>query len=731
MNDISFPRTQRAGIGEAPSGELAAGDPAVAQPLVWRYLRLAKRWKWLVIGSTSTALILGLIVTLLMTPRYTAYATVEIQREGDRVVNVQGVEPEAAPMDQEFYQTQYGLLRSATLAQRVATDLRLYDDPVFFEMFGKSEIADDLRDSGQSVNTGGRNERIREAAEVLLKNVTVDPERLSRLVSVSFTSPDPELSARVVNAWTKLFIETSLGRRFEATAYARDFLEDRLAQLRQRLQDSERALVRYATNQRIINIPSNVQGGASVERPLVAEDLAVLNQELNSATGARVAAESRLRGNGGLTIEALSNQAISDLRARRATVAAERARMLAQFEPEYPPAQALEQQIAELDRSLAREETRVRETLQNNYAAAARRESALRARVKGLETDLMNLRGRTIQYNIYEREVDTNRQLYDALLQRYKEIGVAGGVGVNNISVVDPALVPEEPSSPNVIINLLLAGILGAAVGVGLALLFDQADEAISDPRDLAAKLKLPLLGTIPKAHELDPIADLEDPKSEMVEAYLSVQARLAFTTEHGVPRTLAITSTRPGEGKSTTALALARTLSRTSRSVIIVDADMRSPSQHEMLGLENDRGLSNYLSGTDDLSSLIQVGGNGGLSLISAGPTPPNAAELLTSERLTQLISELASRYDHVIMDAPPVMGLADTPLIASRVEGCIFVVEAHKTRATMAQVALGRLQSSTAKIVGGLLTMFDTRRADFGYEYGYGYGERNTSSA
>ncbi len=708
-------------------------EPAAAHSFVWRYLRLAKRWKWIVIGSTSVALILGLVVTLLMTPKYTASATLEIQRQGDRVVNMQGVEPEAGPVDQEFYQTQYGLLKSQTLAQRVATDLRLYDDPAFFEMFGKTKVADELRDGGRGINARGRNDRIREAAELLLDNVSIDPERLSRLVSVSFTSPDSALSARVVNAWTRLFIETSLGRRFEATAYARDFLEDRLAQLRERLQDSERALVRYATNQRIINIPSNVQGGAAVERPLVAEDLAVLNQELNAATAARVAAQSRLRGNGGSTVEALNNQAISDLRTRRATLSSDRARMLAQFTPDYPPVKALDQQIAELDRSLAREEARVGETLQSNYAAATQREGALRARVENLQGELMNLRGRTIQYNIYEREVDTNRQLYDALLQRYKEVGVAGGVGVNNISIVDSALVPEKPSSPNLIINLLLAGIFGAAVGVGLALLFDQADEAISDPRDLAAKLKLPLLGTIPKAHDLDPMAELEDPKSEMVEAYLSVQARLAFTTENGLPRTLAVTSTRPGEGKSTTAFALARTLSRTGRSVILVDADMRSPSQHEMLNLENDRGLSNYLSGTGDLSSLIQTGINGGLTLLSAGPMPPNAAELLTSDRLAELVIELASKYDHVILDAPPVMGLADTPLIASRVEGCIFVIEAHKTRATMAQVALARLQSATTKVVGGLLTMFDTRRADFGYsyEYGYGYGDRDTETA
>jgi len=491
-------------------------------------------------------------------------------------------------------------------------------------------------------------------------------------------------------------------------------------------------LVQYAANQRIIRIPS-AQGGGAVERSIVAEDLSALNEEFNTAVGARVAAQSRLQANGGTTNEGLTNQAISDLRMRRATLSSDRAKLLAQFEPDYPPAQALADQIAEIDRAIAREEARVRSTLQATYAAAAARENALGGRVRGLEVELLDLRRREIQYNIYQREVDTNRQLYDALLQRYKEIGVAGGVGINNISVVDAAKVPEEPSSPKLIINLLVAALVGAGAGVALALLLDEADDAISDPRELESKLGLPLLGTIPKSGDEDPLLDLEDPKSPLVEAYLSAQTRLVFTTDHGVPRTFAVTSTRPGEGKSTTAYAIARTLARTSRKVIIVDADMRSPSQHSIFGLENSRGLSNFLSGTEDLGTLIHTHSTNGLALMTAGPTPPNAAELLTTDRLDQLLSQLVSTFDHIIIDSPPVMGLADTPLISSRVEGCVFVVESHKTRASMAQVAIGRLQSSAGRVLGGLLTKFDAKRADYGYgyEYGYGYGGSDAKAA
>jgi len=728
MNDLTFDNR----IAEDQAGP-AGGverDARNGQPMLMRYLGIVKRWKWLLIGAVVIGAIVGLIVTLLMTPQYSAATTLEIQREENRIVNVQGVEPETGPVDLEFYETQWGLLRSRTLAERVATELRLYSNAAFFEMNGANELAEEVRQSGRRPPAANvRRERVRTAASILLKNLEVAPERLSRLVVIRYTSPDPEFSSRVANAWSRSFIEISLERRYEATSYARGFLEDRLEQLRQRLQESERDLVAYASDERIINVPTATTTGedvATTERPLIAEDLSTLNRALNEAVAARVEAQSRLRGEGGSTTEALTNQAISDLRSRRAGLAAEYARMTAQFEPSYPPARALGDQIAELDRAISREEARVRSTLQSTYSAAVAREEMLRQRVNGLESQLLDLRGRTIQYNIFQREVDTNRQLYDALLQRYKEIGVAGGVGVNNISIVDPAEVPNAPSSPNLILNLLVSIFIGGLIGAALALALEQIDETISDPRELDAALGLPLLGTIPNSEEDNPTEELDDPKTPIVEAYLSALTRLAFTTEHGVPRTLAVTSTRPGEGKSTTAYALARQLARTSRRVVLVDGDMRSPSLHQMFGQANDRGLSNFLAGDDDVGSMLHAQPNRP-SILLAGPMPPNAAELLTGDRMAKLLRELTARFEHVIVDAPPVMGLADTPLIGSMVEGVVFVVESHETRTSLARVAVGRLKDSNARILGALLTKFQAQKAQYGYgyDYGYGYGE------
>lgn len=693
-------------------------------PLLTQYFRILLRWKWLILGLTLAGLILALIATLLTTPRYTATSTIEISRESDRVLEVEGVEREATTADLEFYQTQYGLLRSRSLAERVARDLRLTRDQAFL---AAHDIQLDAPTGGE--DRAARERRLlSEVAHALLENVGISPIRASRLVTISYTSPDPALSARIANHWGQAFIQSNLERRYEATSYARKFLEGRLEQLRQRLQESERNLVAYAGQQRIINLPGTAAGpdgtGGTPERSLEVEDLAALNARLADATADRIRAESRLATAAGSAPESLSNNGLSSLRQRRAEVAADYAKLMAQFEPDYPPAKALASQLAQLDRSIAREEGRVGTSLRGNYEEAVARERDLTARVAGLKSSLLDLRRRSIQYNIYQRDVDTNRQLYDGLLQRYKEIGVAGGVGTNNVSRVDEAEIPTRPSEPRMLVNLLIGLLAGLGVGALAALALEQIDEAITDPTDVEANLHLPLLGVIPNAGDQDVVEVLADRKSDLAEAYLSVQTNLEFATASGVPRSFSVTSTRPAEGKSSTAYALAVSLARLKRSVLLIDGDMRSPSVHHIHGIGNTRGLSNFLAGSDDLSDFIFATNQEGLSVIPSGPQPPNAAELLTGRRLEQLIDRLLERFDHVIVDSPPVMGLADAPLIASKVAGTIFAVESHGTRARLARIAIGRLSAAHSHLIGIVLTKFESRGARFGYGYGYDYG-------
>lgn len=709
--------------------------PVDAGPsIIEQYLRMVMRWRWVILAAVVGSVLLGLVVTLLMTPQYTAASTIEISRESDQVTNIEGVEREASVADQEFYQTQYGLLRARSLSERVATELRLVDNPEFFEMFDSDEDGPAFRVENGRFPAEGRALRVREAGELLLDNVGIEPTRLSRLVDISFSSPDPTFSARVANAWAEQFIKTNLERKIQATSYGRDVLQEQLAEYKKRLDESQRQLVGYASSQQIINLPAQgaADGTTTQERSIVADDLATLNAALNDATADRIAAEAKFRqsGRGGSSVEALRNDTINKLRQRRAELAAEYKQLMVRFEPGYPQAQAIQSQIDELDRAIGREESRVSTSVQSEYRQALAREQALAQRVNALKGDYLDLRRRSIQYNIFQQEVDTNRALYDGLLQRFKEIGVAAGVGVNNIAIVDAAAAPEKPSSPNLLVNLIVSILAGLGLGVALAFGLEQLDEAITDPSEVPRRIGLPLLGSIPKVEdESTPREALLDRKSELTDAYIAVQTNLSFTTEHGIPRSFSVTSTRPAEGKSTTSLALATMLGRTGKRVILIDGDMRSPSVHHLANVPNIHGVSNFLAGDDDFSSSILQIEDLGIAAMSAGPIPPNAAELLTGTRMKLLIDRLHEKFDHVVVDSPPVMGLADAPLIASHVEGVIYAVESHGIKSSQVKAALSRLAAANAHIFGAVLTKFEARRASYGYgyEYGYGYGRED----
>jgi len=702
---------------------------AGSKSMIRQYMLMVLRWRYVIIGAVVVCGLLSLIATLLTTPKYTSTTTIEISRESDKVTDIQGVEREAGVSDQEFYQTQYGLLQSRSLSERVAVQLRLVDDPKFFEMFGASDSNPAFQQINGRYTAAGRKTRQSVAGEILRKNMGIAPARLSRLVDIHFTSPDPVFSAKVANAWANNFIDTNLERKVQATAYGRNLLSRQLAQAKEKLDESQRKLVGYASDQRIINLPAQGgQAGAAGERSIVADDLATLNAALSQATADRIQAQARYEqlGRAGASTEALRNQAINNLRQRRAELAAEYQRLMVQFEPGYPAARALQSQISQLDRSIAREEGRVTGSLQADFREAQERERALQARVDQLKGSFLDLRRRSIQYNIYQQEVDTNRALYDGLLKRFEEIGVAGGVGINNVSVVDVAEVPDRPSSPRLLLNLAFALVIGLGIGTALAFALEQMDEAIGDPAEVQRRLGLPLLGSVPKVEGGTPKDALLDRKSNLVDAYLAVQTNLGFTTEHGVPRSFAVTSTRPAEGKSITALALATTLARGNKRVILVDGDMRSPSVHHLANVSNDRGLSNFLAGQDDITPLMFDMDDMNIVAMAAGPIPPNAAELLTGNRFSLLIERLLEHFDHVVIDSPPVMGLADALLIANRVEGVVYAVESHGIRSTMVKTALARLAAANVHIFGGVLTKFQARRSHdaYGYEYGYDYG-------
>jgi capsular exopolysaccharide synthesis family protein len=295
-------------------------------------------------------------------------------------------------------------------------------------------------------------------------------------------------------------------------------------------------------------------------------------------------------------------------------------------------------------------------------------------------------------------------------------------VGANNISIIDQADVPQEASSPSLFKNLLVALAIGLALAAATALALDHIDEGIRGPADVTRQLDVPLLGYVPR-QDSEPLEVVRDVKSAFIEAYFSIRSNLAFTTSHGLPRSMMVTSTRASEGKSMTSLSLAIVIGLTGKRVLLVDADMRSPSVHEYTGGDNAQGLSNLLAGSGDFAGMISPTTFKGVSILPAGPHPPSAAELLSNDRLRKISAELLTSFDHVIFDSPPVLGLTDAPILAGAVEGCVYVIESEGVPVRGIRDALNRLRQVNAHIFGVVLTKVAISATGYGYGYGYGY--------
>ncbi|WP_332653893.1 GumC family protein [Brevundimonas sp.] len=695
------------------------------------YWRMAIKHRFLIIGVVLAAVVLATVATLLMTPIYTASTTIQIDREAARVLASEDVGPrDNIGPSQEFFETQYGLLRSTSLAERVVDSLGLATSDEFIEQMGGTPP---VRKGTAAQHAAARREA---AVGLAAGGLSISPVRGSRLVAISFDSPDPVLSARLANAFAENFIQANLERKFESSQYARDFLEERLAQTKSRLEESERQLVAYAANQQIINV-GEVREDGSQPQSLVSSDLSALNSALAEATAARIGAEQKWRQAQSSAImnlpEVLENGTIQRLSEERARVQAEYEQKLSIYKPDFPEMLQLKARVDELDAQIASIANGIRNSIRNQFQVAANQEAALQGRVNGLKGDVLNLRERTIQYNILQREVDTNRELYDGLLQRYKEVGITGGVTTNNVSIVDVAEAPDGPSKPSLFVNVLLAVFLGLTLGLGITLILEALDESLATPEDIESKLGVPVLGVIPLLPRGTTTGEaLADIRSPFSEAYYSLRTALQFSTPDGSPATMLITSSRPGEGKSTTAYAVALNLARVGKRVLLADGDLRNPSMHRIVGVENVAGMSNLLSGAAELGEVARETRQKNLWFIPCGPLPPNPAELWGSDRMRRLLAEAGAEFDHIVIDGPPVLGLADSPMLGSMVAGVIFVLESKTTRRGQARGALKRLLIGDNRLLGAVLTKLDVRSTQYGdynYAYDYEYGPSRSS--
>jgi capsular exopolysaccharide synthesis family protein len=653
----------------------------------------------------------AIIVTLLTTPVYRAWVTLEVNPPTVEVTTEQSKEQQSYQDPYDIVATQVGLLSSKSVAERTAQELNLGNNPDFVPQTGDASVR--LKAAGQKVQAGLKAEVPKEG----------------QLIRFSFDSTSPQLAGAVANGIAESFINSSLQRRYEASAYARKFLERQIAKTRGDLEKSERSLVAYAQAQGIINTAVGPDGkpGTSDAGSPQSESLMALNKALADATARRVSAEGAYRGalSSGPTTEVTTSTQV--LRQQRAALEADYQQKRTFMKPDHPDMQSIQAQIAELDKQIAREGAQMsasrNNTLLQEYRAASTAEAALAGRVANLKGQVLDLRGRSIQYNILQREVDTNRSLYDALLQRYKEIGVAGGIGTAPVSIVDRADTPSFPYKPKLLLNLLFGLIGGLLAGVGAAVGLEFINDTIKTREDVRSKLGLACLGAVPRTSAKEAfVEDLKNPASVVSEAYSAVVAALRFSTESGMPKILLVTSTQPSEGKSSTALALAQNFARRDRKVLLIDSDLRKPA---FKAASDKVGLTKLLTNDDHLDGHIVDTQHDNLWLLPSGPIPPNPADLLSTGRIRAILNEAADRYDVVIVDGPPTLGLADVPLLAAAAGHVMFVVESGKTRTRAAIEALNRVEATGSHIVGATLTKSTDSGAGYGYKrYGYGYG-------
>ncbi|SEN63408.1 capsular exopolysaccharide family [Sphingomonas gellani] len=691
------------GYGSYETGR--TGNRDLSLSLLWR---VAYEWRWLILATIGVALAGAVLITLLTPLKYRSTASLELNPPQVAILNDESSKGERqnAASDANFTGTQLNLLNSRALALRVAQDLNLASDPAIV---------------GEGTD---RNANTETAAGFVQSGTKVRLQPQSLIVNVSFVARDPGLAARVVNGIADAYIATSIERRYQSSSYARDFLQRQIANTRRDLEKSERQLTAYAQQQRLISTGAGTADTASDTNSLTGNSLVALNNALATTQARRIAAEQRYREAmiGGSTTEISANAA--PLRAQIAALDAEYQQKLRTFRPDYPDMVALRARIDAL-RASVQSETRSAKadragSLRQDYLAAQAEENRLRAQVASLSNSVLDQRGKRIRYNILQRDVDTNRTLYDALLQRYKEIGVAGGIGTAIASVVDRGQVPGGAFSPNLYLNLLIGALLGLIVGMLAALALEFINDTIKSPEDVRNKLNLAFLGGIPDAKAAKPVDELKDPLSPVAEAYLSTATAMQFVTEGGAPKTLLVTSTRPAEGKSTSAWALAHSFTRLGKTVLMIDADMRRPAF--VTGREN-IGLSHILTNTGSLSEHVLRTDVENLWIMPSGTIPPSPPELLASARFASLLADAAATFDIVVVDGPPILGLADSPLLSTVVQATLMVVESGRTRTRAATEAQNRMRTAGAHMIGAILTRYQAQAA---YGYGYGYGQK-----
>lgn len=701
----------------------SAGESAISATIRGAIAAL-RRYMWMALAIAGAAVAVALIVTMLDTPRYSASALVQINDQSDEVLGTKFETSTAQVTDwdtERFLNTQLDVLRSRALAERVADALDLANDERFF---ASMETATDA-------SKGSETDKRKLAVALLQANTTVELRRTTRIAMIGFTSTDAEMSARIANAFAEEFIQQNLQRRFDSSSYARNFVSEQLEEARTSLEESENALNDYArqfgmirTRDALTASGQELQAGS-----VTSSSLLQYNQAAIRAREERIAAQSRwdaIRNTPLLSSQpVLSNPTVQALMTRRAQLESELQSARERYLPNHPAIARLEADILGVSAQLSRTANDVRQAIRAEYNAAQNAEKRLDGEVQQARGATLAEQDQSVRYNVLAREADTARSIYDGLLQRFRELNASAGIALSNITIVDRAEVPSSPSSPSLPRNLAIGLLLGLALSGIAVFLRDQLDDVIHTPEDVEAKLGLSLLGVVPRSELASPLAELAEPKSVIAEAYNSMRGALLYSTPKGLPKVIVVTSAQAAEGKSTTSYAMAAGFARIGIAPLLIDADLRRPALHRLAGVKPEKGLTDLLiSQGEPVDVTIEMqAGDALFDLLPAGPLPPSPSELLSSPRMAQLLEIFADRYGVVIVDSPPVLGLADAPMLAAIADGTVFVVEAERGRSGSLKAALRRLRSMEPTILGAVLAKFDPARSGNRYSAYYGY--------
>lgn len=683
-------------VNAAPSGGME----------IMNLLRVLFRRKYLILSVLVLGLAVSALLTLRVTPLYRATVTLEVQARETQIIQGASVEP-ATVADAEFMGTQIALLTSRALAERVAENLNLVNEPAYAYQDASPE------------------QRLDQAASVIVSGIMATPLRGARVIDVTYVSTQAAETARIANAVAENFIEMTLDRRYSATAYARRFLEERLAITKTALEDTERKLVEYSSDQEILDLSS--VGGSDIGSSLDASALVSVSASLTTAQQDRILAEQKYKEAQAspTTRDMLESPAMQALRQTRSSLTADYQTKLSSLRPEHPEMLELKARIASIENEIEGERDNIVKALGAEYKATLAREQALTKRVEELKDQVQGLRGRSIEYNILRREADTLRTQYDALLQRMKEVSIASGVGSSQVSILDraqPAFLPFEPNLGSALVRALA---LSLAAGIALALFIEFLDDRVRTPEDIATKLGIRVIGVIPKVKTRQPVSKLiMNPRESVSEAFSSARTALQFAIIAGSIKSFLVTGSRPSEGKTTTTMALASSFAAIGKKVLIIDGDLRRPSFSYAAGAS--AGLSGVLMDGFAFEDQVIPGPTSNLYLLPSGAVPPNPAELLAGTRLVQLMEEARKRFDLIFIDSPPVLTFADAPILSSVCDATIVVIQSSGVFRQTVRRSIERLLGANAKIAGAILTKFDPRKVGYGtaYNYGYGYG-------